>query len=45
MKTRFLASVVKTSKTTAPALPFARGARRDAFIAKRRAVQVLRKSA
>jgi hypothetical protein len=45
MKTRCLASVVSTAKKPAPALPFARGARRAAFIAKRRAAETQRKSA
>jgi hypothetical protein len=35
IKTRFIASVVETAKTDTPLLPFARGARRAAFIAKR----------
>lgn len=32
---RFIASVTQTAKTCTPALPYARGARRAAFIAKR----------
>ncbi|WP_439143826.1 hypothetical protein [Planktotalea sp.] len=34
-KARFIASVVNTAKSEVPALPFERGARRAAFIAKR----------
>ncbi|WP_293451790.1 hypothetical protein [Planktotalea sp.] len=34
-KARFIASVVETAKSDIPALPFARGARRAAFITKR----------
>ena len=34
-KARFIASIVNTAKTEMPTLPFARGARRTAFIAKR----------
>ncbi len=34
---RFIKSVVAASKTETPALPWARGARRAAFIAKRNA--------
>ncbi|MGX9355411.1 hypothetical protein ACS3SW_09685 [Roseobacteraceae bacterium S113] len=45
MKTRFIASVTKTAATTQVALPYQRGARRAAFIAKRRAAETLRKSA
>ncbi len=36
-KARFIASVVNTAKSGTPALPFARGVRRAAFIAKRNA--------
>ena len=45
MKTRFITSVTKTSETTRVALPWQRGARRAAFIAKRNASERLRKSA
>ena len=34
---RFIKSVVATSKTAQPQMPWARGARRAAFIAKRKA--------
>ncbi|WP_299724128.1 hypothetical protein [uncultured Tateyamaria sp.] len=44
-KSRFIKSVLKTSGTETPQLPWARGARRTAFIAKRSAPVVLRKSA
>ena len=44
-KARFIASVITTSKTDMPALPFARGARRAAFIAKRAEEKSPRKSA
>lgn len=43
--TRFIKSVVKTAKTDIPQMPWARGSRRAAFIAKRQAQPVLRKSA
>ena len=33
--TRFIKNAVETAKTDAPTLPWARGARRAAFIAKR----------
>lgn len=35
LKSRFVASVVKTSKQEMPALPFHRGAQRTEFILKR----------
>ena len=44
-KARFIASVVKTTKSDIPALPFERGARREAFIAKRAGEKTDRKSA
>ncbi|MEM9580885.1 MAG: hypothetical protein AAF891_09390 [Pseudomonadota bacterium] len=44
-KARFIASVTKTSKTQIPALPFQRGARRAAFIAKRNAAPAKQKTA
>jgi hypothetical protein len=44
-KARFIASVVKTAKSDIPALPFGRGARRAAFIAKRADEKTDRKSA
>ena len=44
-KARFIASVVNTAKSELPALPFERGARRAAFIAKRTKEQSPRKSA
>jgi len=44
-KARFIASVINTAKSETPALPFARGARRSAFIAKRTQVSEIRKSA
>lgn len=44
-KSRFIASVVKTAKSDMPALPFERGARRAAFIAKRDEDKTIRKSA
>lgn len=34
-KARFIASIVNSAKLETPALPFARGARRAAFIVKR----------
>ncbi|MFZ5964765.1 hypothetical protein ACOXXX_17620 [Thalassococcus sp. BH17M4-6] len=45
MKTRFLRSVVKTSQNTDVIMPWARGARRAAFVAKRKAPQPVRRSA
>jgi hypothetical protein len=44
---RFIASIVKTAKAETPSLPFQRGARRAAFIAKREGhdVEPLKKSA
>ena len=44
-KARFIASVVNTAKSDAPTLPFERGARRAAFIAKRNAENKELKSA
>ncbi|MGH1577900.1 hypothetical protein [Planktotalea sp.] len=44
-KARFIASVVNSAKSDIPALPFERGARRAAFIAKRNSQKVERKSA
>jgi hypothetical protein len=44
-KARFIASAVKTAKSDIPALPFERGARRAAFIAKRAGEKTDRKSA
>ena len=44
--TRFIKSVLENAKSDSPALPWARGARRAAFIAKRNAsIEPLRKSA
>ncbi|MGR3270311.1 hypothetical protein [Thalassococcus profundi] len=45
MKTRFIKSIVKTAQTTEVEMPWTRGARRTAFIAKRTAAPVQRKSA
>lgn len=44
---RFITSIVKTAKAETPALPFQRGARRAAFIAKRNSTDIepLKKSA
>lgn len=44
-KVRFIKSVVETAKSDTPAMPWARGARRAAFIAKRNAVVQERKAA
>ncbi|MFL4470347.1 hypothetical protein ACERZ8_10845 [Tateyamaria armeniaca] len=44
-KSRFITSVVKSTKSETPQMPWARGTRRAAFIAKRNAQPVLRKSA
>jgi len=44
-KSRFIKSVIKSSQTETPQLPWARGARRGAFIAKRTAQPAPRKSA
>ncbi|MEO9575083.1 MAG: hypothetical protein ABJ263_17080 [Tateyamaria sp.] len=44
-KTRFIKSVVKSAKEDTTQLPWARGTRRAAFIAKRNSAAVLRKSA
>lgn len=45
-KTRFIKSVIATADANAtPQLPWARGKRRAAFIAKRQAAQNTRKSA
>lgn len=45
MKTRFVKSVIETSKTATAVLPFQRGARRAAFIAKLKAPEHRLKSA
>lgn len=45
MKTRFLKSVAKTAKSTDVEMPWARGSRRAAMIAKRKGEPVLRRSA
>ena len=44
-KTRFIKSITESAKSDVPAMPWARGARRKAFIAKRNAGQVERKAA
>jgi len=44
-KARFIASVTNTAKAEIPPLPFQRGARRAAFIAKRNKSEAPRKSA
>ncbi|MDP2495551.1 hypothetical protein Q8W25_16085 [Shimia thalassica] len=44
-KTRFIKSVVAGSKSDAPAMPWERGARRTAFIAKRKVQAVPLKNA
>ncbi len=44
-KTRFIKSVVETAAKNDTVMPWSRGARRAAFIAKRNATQVTRKSA
>ncbi|MEP1200460.1 MULTISPECIES: hypothetical protein [unclassified Tateyamaria] len=44
-KARFIKSVVKSAKEDTPQLPWARGTRRAAFIAKRTTPAALRKSA
>ncbi|SHI64822.1 hypothetical protein SAMN05444000_102157 [Shimia gijangensis] len=44
-KQRFIKSVVATAKADAPAMPWARGARRAAFIAKRSGVEMDKKAA
>ena len=43
--TRFVTSVVKTAQEDTPQMPWARGARRAAFIAKRKGTIALRKTA
>ncbi len=43
-QSRFIKSVLKTAEAEAPQMPWARGARRTAFIAKRKAV-VLKRAA
>lgn len=43
--TRFTQSVIKTAQANATPMPWARGARRAAFIAKRKAPVILAKSA
>ena len=43
--TRFVTSVVKTAQEQTPQMPWARGARRAAFIAKRKGALELRKTA
>lgn len=45
MKTRFVKSVVATAKTTDVKMPWARGHRRDAMVAKRKDVTPERRSA
>ncbi|MDA7428178.1 hypothetical protein PGB28_06890 [Primorskyibacter aestuariivivens] len=45
MKTRFLKSVAKTAKTADVEMPWTRGTRRAAMIAKRKEEPVLRRSA
>ena len=45
MKTRFIKSAIATAKSTDVVMPWARGARREAFIAKRTQSPVQRKSA
>lgn len=42
---RFIKSVVTSAQTDTPQMPWARGKRRAAFIAKRKAVAITRKSA
>lgn len=42
---RFITAVLETAKTDVPALPWARGARRQAFIAKRANLVPMRKTA
>ncbi len=42
---RFIKSVLKTAKAETTQMPWTRGARRAAFIAKRTAITELRKSA
>jgi hypothetical protein len=44
-KTRFIESVTQTAKSDVPAMPWARGARRAAFIAKRSGAELERKAA
>jgi len=44
-KSRFIKSVVKSAEENTTRLPWARGSRRAAFIAKRRDLPMLRKSA
>ncbi len=44
-KTRFIKSVTKTAKSDVPAMPWARGARREAFIAKRNGAELDSKAA
>jgi len=44
-KSRFIKSVVKSAEENTTQLPWARGSRRAAFIAKRRDLPTLRKSA
>ena len=45
MKTRFLKSITETAKTTQVAMPWERGARREAFIAARKAPKPVLKRA
>ena len=45
MKTRFIQSVVQGAQTSNVEMPWARGRRRAAMIARRKAVLALRKSA
>nr|WP_319949464.1 hypothetical protein [uncultured Shimia sp.] len=44
-KQRFIKSIVATAQSEAPVMPWARGARRQAFIAKRNGGFLLKKSA
>ncbi|MDV4145925.1 MULTISPECIES: hypothetical protein [Shimia] len=44
-KTRFIKSITASAKTDVPAMPWARGARRAAFIAKRTAGELEVKAA
>lgn len=44
-KTRFIKSVTENAKADIPAMPWARGARRKAFIAKRNGLHHVRKAA
>lgn len=44
-KTRFIKSVSDAAKADVPAMPWARGARREAFIAKRASLKLERNAA